>query len=194
VNAAVLSIYSFIAPLLTERTGLPPWTIPVALVLFGVGALAGSVLGGGAGDRHPFGTPLSTVTLTLVASIGLCLFSTLPALTVLLFSPLGLVGLSANPVLINLAVRYGRARRHLGQCNGDLDLQPRHRRRHRDHGRSAGHQPRPARGTPRRRRLRRPRLLPLGVLTVLEYRTTGRPTALLPSREPAMAITRRARS
>ena len=107
VNAAVLSIYSFIAPLLTERTGLPSSSIPVALVLFGAGALAGSVLGGRAGDTHPFGTPLVTAAVTLVASIGLCVFSTLPVPTVLLFTLLGLVGLSANPVLVNLAVRYG---------------------------------------------------------------------------------------
>src|SRR5919199_3608929 len=107
VNAGVLSIYSFIAPLLTERTGLPAWTIPVALVLFGVGALAGSVLGGRAGDTHPFGTPLTTAAISLVASIALCVFSTLPVPTVLLFTLLGLVGLSANPVLVNLAVRHG---------------------------------------------------------------------------------------
>jgi predicted MFS family arabinose efflux permease len=107
VNAGVLSIYSFIAPLLTDRTGLPAWTIPIALVLFGAGALIGSVLGGRAGDRRPFGTPLVTATVSLVASAGLCLFSTMPIPTLILFTLLGLVGLSANPVLVSLAVRYG---------------------------------------------------------------------------------------
>lgn len=107
VNAGVLSIYSFIAPLLTERTGMPAWTIPIALVLFGTGALIGSVLGGRAGDQHPFATPLVAAAVTLVAAVGLSLFSTLPVPTFILFSLLGLVGLSANPVLVNLAVRYG---------------------------------------------------------------------------------------
>lgn len=107
VNAGVLSIYSFIAPLLTERTGLAEWTIPIALVLFGTGALIGSILGGRAGGRHPFGTPLVAAAVTLVAAIGLSLFSTMPVPTFILFSLLGLVGLSANPVLVNLAVRYG---------------------------------------------------------------------------------------
>jgi predicted MFS family arabinose efflux permease len=107
VNAGVLSIYSFIAPLLTERTGLPDWSIPIALVLFGAGALIGSIVGGRLGDSHPFGVPLTTAAVTLVASAGLCVLSTRPVPTLLLFTLLGLVGLSANPVLVNLAVRYG---------------------------------------------------------------------------------------
>lgn len=107
VNAGVLSIYSFIAPLLTERTGLPNWSIPIALVLFGAGALIGSIIGGRFGDTHPFGTPLTTAAISLLASAGLCLFSTQPVPTLLLFTLLGLVGLSANPVLVNLAVRFG---------------------------------------------------------------------------------------
>ena len=107
VNAGVLSIYSFIAPLLTERTGLPSWMIPVALMLFGAGALIGSIVGGRLGDAHPFATPLTTAAVTVVAAGGLCLLSTLPIPTLVLFTVLGLVGLSANPVLINMAVRYG---------------------------------------------------------------------------------------
>lgn len=42
-----------------------------------------------------------------MAAVGLCLFSTWPMPTLLLFTVLGLVGLSSNPVLINLAVGYG---------------------------------------------------------------------------------------
>lgn len=76
-------------------------------MLFGAAALIGSIVGGRAGDRHPFGTPLTTAAISLLASAGLCLFSTFPVPTLLLFTLLGLVGLSANPVLVHLAVRYG---------------------------------------------------------------------------------------
>ena len=50
---------------------------------------------------------MTTAAVTVVASAGLCAFSTLPAPTLVLFALLGLVGLSANPILVNLAVRYG---------------------------------------------------------------------------------------
>jgi predicted MFS family arabinose efflux permease len=109
VNAGVLSIYSFIAPLLIDRAGLPDSFVPLALVLFGVAALVGSLVGGWLGAPHPFATPLGTAAITLIASALLCAFSTWPAPALLLFTLLGLVGLSANPVLVNLAVRYGGA-------------------------------------------------------------------------------------
>ena len=59
------------------------------------------------GDRHPYRTLYTTVTLTAVAVIGLLLFSTHVVPTLALFALLGLVGLSSNPVLVSLAVRYG---------------------------------------------------------------------------------------
>jgi predicted MFS family arabinose efflux permease len=76
-------------------------------MLFGAGALIGSIVGGRLGDAHPFGTPLTTAAITVVSAGGLCLLSTMPIPTLVLFTVLGLVGLSANPVLINMAVRYG---------------------------------------------------------------------------------------
>jgi DHA1 family inner membrane transport protein len=106
VTGGVLSIYSFISPMLTDRSGLPTWMVPIALMLFGAAALAGSILGGRLGDRHPFGIPLSFAAVTMIASGGmLAIPAPVPALV--LFTLLGLVGLSANPVLVSLIVRYG---------------------------------------------------------------------------------------
>ena len=107
VTASVLSIYSFISPLLTERAGLPGSFVPLALVVFGVAALAGSIIGGRLGDSHPSTTALGAAAGTVVAAAGLCVFSTSAVPTVVLFGLLGVVGLSANPILVNLAVRYG---------------------------------------------------------------------------------------
>ena len=107
VTGGVLSVYTLIAPLLTERAGLSGRTVPLALVIFGVGALLGSLLGGRAGDAHPYATGLAAAAVTFLASGGLVLFSDLPVLALLLFALLGLTGLSANPMYVALAVRFG---------------------------------------------------------------------------------------
>ncbi len=52
-TGGVLSAYSFISPLLSDRTGLAAGLVPLVFVGFGVGALVGTLLGGRLGDRHP---------------------------------------------------------------------------------------------------------------------------------------------
>ena len=106
-NAGVLSLYSFISPLVTDRAGLPVSMVPVALLLFGVGALVGNVAGGRFGVAHPFTTIFSALGLTLVASVGIWIASSQPVALLTLFTLLGLVGMSASPVLVSLAIRYG---------------------------------------------------------------------------------------
>lgn len=106
-TGGVLSVYSFISPLLTDRAGLPESAVPAVLLLFGAAALVGNIVGGRFGDTRPYMTTTVTTALTLVAAIGICLVSARPVLTVLLFMLLGLAGLSADPVLVNLAARFG---------------------------------------------------------------------------------------
>lgn len=107
VTGGVLSIYSYISPLLTERAGLPASTVPVALLMFGVGALLGTIVCGRLGDAHPYRTALSCAALTLFAAVGLWVSAGSPIATLACFALLGLVGLSANPILVALAVRFG---------------------------------------------------------------------------------------
>jgi len=107
VNAGVMSIYSYISPLLTDRAGLPATAVPIVLLVFGIGALVGNLIGGRLGDTRPFAAPLSMMALTLVAAAGLLAFSTSAVAAVVSIALLGLVGLSSNPILISLAVRYG---------------------------------------------------------------------------------------
>jgi len=123
VNAGVLGLYSFISPLLTDQVALTPSAVPVALLLFGLAASIGSVLGGRAGDRRPLRTPAVTATVSLLACAGIWAASaaTSPAtssglsaatsstvLVLVFFTVLGLTGFSANPVLIGLIVRFGQ--------------------------------------------------------------------------------------
>ncbi|MGP5127562.1 MFS transporter [Brachybacterium tyrofermentans] len=107
VTGGVLSIYSFISPILTDAAGLPQSWVPAALMGFGIAALIGSVLGGRMGDTRPLATPLVTSIATLVVALALFQFAAVPAAALVLFVLLGLVGLSANPVLVGLANRYG---------------------------------------------------------------------------------------
>ncbi|MER5217179.1 Cmx/CmrA family chloramphenicol efflux MFS transporter [Streptomyces sp. NPDC002838] len=51
-QAALFGCYSYIAPLLTDVTGFSEGVVPVLLVLFGVGTLCGSVLGGRFADMN----------------------------------------------------------------------------------------------------------------------------------------------
>ncbi|MFJ9736947.1 MFS transporter [Streptomyces sp. NPDC101166] len=109
-TGGVLSTYTYIAPLLTDRTGLAAGLVPLVLVGFGAGALAGFLLGGRLGDVRPHATTVTAAAATTVTLLGVCLLGGSAAPTVALIALLGLFGLGANPVLISLAVRYaGRA-------------------------------------------------------------------------------------
>ncbi|MFG1663849.1 MFS transporter [Streptomyces sp. Y7] len=107
-TGGVLAAYSYIAPLLTDRSGIASGIVPLVLVGFGLGALAGSLVGGRLGDRRPY-----TVTITAAAGAALLLLAisllagyAVP--TIILIALLGFFGLGANPVLMSLAVRFAR--------------------------------------------------------------------------------------
>jgi predicted MFS family arabinose efflux permease len=105
VTGGVLSVFSYISPLLTDRTGLPNAAVPAVLVLFGAAALVGSLVAGHLGDARPNATMLVSAATTLVAIVALAAFSTAPIATVALFGILGLTGLSANSILIAIVIR-----------------------------------------------------------------------------------------
>ncbi|MGO4679907.1 MFS transporter [Microbacterium sp. 2MCAF23] len=56
------AVYSYIAPVVTERAGAPEWMVPVTLVVFGLGMTIGNLLGGVFGDRN--------LRLTLLVGLG----------------------------------------------------------------------------------------------------------------------------
>ncbi len=71
----MFAVYSYVAPLLTDVTGLAETTVPLVLALFGVGMTAGTLLGGRLTDRSVprtvllgFGTTI--VALVLVAAVA----------------------------------------------------------------------------------------------------------------------------
>jgi predicted MFS family arabinose efflux permease len=105
-TGGVLSTYSYISPLLTDRTGIAPQWVPLVLVGFGVGSLIGTIVGGRLGDIRPHATAIAVAASTTVVLLAICLLSAYLVPTVVLVVLLGLLGLSANPVLSSLAVRF----------------------------------------------------------------------------------------
>jgi predicted MFS family arabinose efflux permease len=109
-TGGVLSAYSYIAPLLTGRTGLAAGLVPLVLAGFGAGALAGFLVGGRLGDVRPHATTIVAPAVTTALLLAVGLLSGSAAAIVVLVACLGFFGLGANPVLISLAVRFaGRA-------------------------------------------------------------------------------------
>ncbi|MCF3962002.1 Cmx/CmrA family chloramphenicol efflux MFS transporter [Streptomyces fuscigenes] len=103
-GGAVFCTFSYMAPLLTDVSGLPDGWVPAVLALFGVGALAGTTVGGRYADAHLFGVQLSGIAgstvllgvLALTAShavaaivltflLGFSAFYTAPALNARMF-------------------------------------------------------------------------------------------------------------
>jgi DHA1 family inner membrane transport protein len=113
-TGGVLSAYSYVSPLLTDRAGLAAGMVPLVLVGFGVGSLIGTIVGGRLGDLHPHATTIAVAASTTVVLLGICLLAASSVPTVLLVVLLGLIGLSANPVLSALAVRFSGVAPTLG--------------------------------------------------------------------------------
>ncbi|SDE85551.1 MFS transporter, DHA1 family, arabinose polymer transporter [Blastococcus fimeti] len=113
-TGGVLSAYSYIAPLLTDRAGIAPGWVPLVLVGFGVGSLVGTIVGGRLGDVRPHSTTIGVAASTAVVLLAIVLLSARAVPTVLLVVLLGLLGLSANPVLSALAVRFAGVAPTLG--------------------------------------------------------------------------------
>ena len=106
IMGGTLATYSYIAPLLTNRAGVPANLVPLALVGFGIGALIGSFLGGRLGDTRPYATTLVAAAATAAILLAVCLVSDRTWPTVVLVALLGLTSMTVNPILIALAVRF----------------------------------------------------------------------------------------
>ncbi|MFJ4164823.1 MFS transporter [Microbacterium sp. NPDC089698] len=86
------AVYSYIAPVVTERAGAPQWMVPVTLVVFGLGMTVGNLLGGYLGDRN--------LRLTLLVGLG-AMSVVLVLLAILSFSIWLLVPLSFVMALLS---------------------------------------------------------------------------------------------
>ncbi|MGG2458445.1 Cmx/CmrA family chloramphenicol efflux MFS transporter [Streptomyces sp. RGM 3693] len=97
-GAAVVT-FSYLAPLLTEVTGLPAGWVPAVLSLYGVGGLIGVTVGGRFADTAPLRTlALGVAALTLASAALACTATNLPT-TLVLVLVLGFTSYVINPVV-----------------------------------------------------------------------------------------------
>ncbi|WP_371557934.1 MFS transporter [Streptomyces longwoodensis] len=106
IMGGVLATYTYLTPLLTDRAGIPAAAVPLVLVVFGLGALGGTAIGGRLGDRRPMATTLTGAAVTALALLALIPLSTRPAATIALVFLMALAGFTVNPIVTALAVRF----------------------------------------------------------------------------------------
>lgn len=96
---ALIVTFSYLAPLLTETTGLSAGAVPVVLALYGLGALAGITVGGRTADRHPFATMRIGIAGLAAASAVLALTAASPAPAIVAIVLIGACGFAVNPAV-----------------------------------------------------------------------------------------------
>ncbi|MEU6641618.1 Cmx/CmrA family chloramphenicol efflux MFS transporter [Saccharomonospora sp. NPDC046836] len=97
--ATSMATFSYVAPLLTEVTGLAQSWVPVLLGVYGIGALAGVALGGRLADTRPLATLAGAISGTLVVLAVLGLAASSVAVTAPALFLFGLLGFLTNPSL-----------------------------------------------------------------------------------------------
>ncbi|MEU5215286.1 Cmx/CmrA family chloramphenicol efflux MFS transporter [Streptomyces sp. NPDC020807] len=95
----VFCAFSYLAPLLTDVSGLADGWVSGVLGLFGVGALVGTTIGGRVADAHLFGVLLSGITASTVFLVALALLAPSPAATIALTFLLGVSAFYTAPAL-----------------------------------------------------------------------------------------------
>jgi DHA1 family inner membrane transport protein len=104
----ITAVYSYLAPLLTEGSGLAGGAVSLVLVGFGVGAISGTTIGGRLGDRRPLATSL---TASLATSLTCLLVALLAGHGPTVIALLVIAGLSS---FVSMPVAMARAVHHAG--------------------------------------------------------------------------------
>ncbi|MGZ0145723.1 Cmx/CmrA family chloramphenicol efflux MFS transporter [Kribbella sp. WER1] len=99
VTATILVVFSYLAPLLTQTTHLPPAAVPGVLALYGLGSFIGITVGGRFADALPFHTLFICITGLITLSAVLALTAHVAVLAVAVIVFLGAFGFGANPAL-----------------------------------------------------------------------------------------------
>ncbi|TCC07413.1 Cmx/CmrA family chloramphenicol efflux MFS transporter [Kribbella soli] len=99
VTATILVVFSYLAPLLTQATGLAPGAVPGVLALYGLGSFIGITIGGRFADALPFHTLFISIVGLIALSAVLALTATVPVAAIGVIALLGGFGFAANPAL-----------------------------------------------------------------------------------------------
>ncbi|NBE56728.1 MFS transporter, partial [Streptomyces boluensis] len=98
-GGGVFCAFSYLAPLLTDVSGLASGWVPMVLGLFGIGALVGTVIGGRIADAHLFGVLFSGIVASTVFLVALGLFAGVAAVAVALAFLIGFSAFYTAPAM-----------------------------------------------------------------------------------------------
>lgn len=69
----MFAVYTYVAPIVTDVTGLPTYLVPLVLIAFGIGMTAGNVFGGWFADRGVKRALVVSFVVIIVSLVGLLL-------------------------------------------------------------------------------------------------------------------------
>ncbi|MFG2488788.1 Cmx/CmrA family chloramphenicol efflux MFS transporter [Streptomyces virginiae] len=95
----VFCAFSYLSPLLTDVAGLDSQWVPWILGLFGIGALAGTTVGGRVADAHLFGVMIWGITASTVFLTALALLASTAVAAIALAFLLGFSAFFTAPAL-----------------------------------------------------------------------------------------------
>ena len=105
VMGGCMGTFSFISPLLTERSGIPLGLVPLVFVCFGVGSMIGTNGVGRFADRRPVATLIACALAAGLVLVLLIPLSANPVTAVIVITLLGAVTMAIPPVATGLSVR-----------------------------------------------------------------------------------------
>jgi predicted MFS family arabinose efflux permease len=109
VMGGCMGTFSFISPLLTERSGIPLALVPLVFVCFGVGSMIGTNGVGRFADRRPVATLIACALAAGLVLVLLIPLSANPVTAVITITLLGAVTMAIPPVATGLTVRLAAA-------------------------------------------------------------------------------------
>jgi DHA1 family inner membrane transport protein len=109
ITGSYMGAFAYVSPLLTDRTGLPLWAVPIVLGCFGIGALIGTNVAGRRADAKPMSTFIGAAVGVGIVLALLLPLSAFPVPTLVLVALLGITGMAVPPVATGLAVRFAPA-------------------------------------------------------------------------------------
>ncbi|EMY35959.1 efflux protein [Arthrobacter crystallopoietes BAB-32] len=96
------AVYSYISPTMTDVAGLPEAALPIVVGLYGLGMVAGNIIGGRLADRSVMGS----IYIVMTAIIGvLVLFWAVADVAVLAVAVVFLVGVAGSSLIPGLQTR-----------------------------------------------------------------------------------------
>ena len=105
VMGGCMGTFSFISPLLTERSGIPLGLVPLVFVCFGIGSMIGTNGVGRFADRRPVATFFACALAAGLVLMLLIPLSANPVTAVIAITLLGVVTMAIPPVATGLTVR-----------------------------------------------------------------------------------------